>query len=150
MGVIGVFLTGRVQPGEWDAVSNTVKLDRDNDSVTDVTYYYGRSGELVSSKEDNNFDGAVDAWFSFDYGFVSAGKTDSNFNGKWDSFSKFKDGVLVQVDFMPDESDIVVRRYYYQDGVFYKELVDTDLDGEFDVENRFDPFGAKISSTELH
>jgi hypothetical protein len=42
-----------------------------------------------------------------------------------------------------------VRQYQYRNGIFYKELIDIDLNGDFDIEKRFDPFGAEVSNTKL-
>lgn len=145
-GIVGVYVFGHIQVGEFEAVSNSVKVDRNNDSVTDAIYYYGKSGELIASKEDNNFDGEMDFWGTCDHGFFSEAKQDTDFNGEWDTRTIYIHGVIQKTDCMPNGSDIIVRRYLFENGIFRRELIDVDRDGIFDVEKDYDPFGGDIST----
>lgn len=149
IGVVVIYTTGRAKIGEWDAVSKSVKVDRNSDSLTDAIYYYGRNGDWIGSKEDNNFDGKMDVWVSSEKGFVSEVLVDTDFNGEWDTQSVFVNGVVQRVDFVPNRGDVIVRQHQYRSGIFYKELIDTDLNGDFDIEKRFDPFGEEASNTKL-
>lgn len=149
IGVVVIYTTGRAKIGEWDAVSSSVKVDRNNDSLTDAIYYYGRNGDWISSKEDNNFDGKMDVWVSSDKGLASEVLADTDFNGEWDVRSVLVNGVVQRIDFVPNRGDVIVRQYQNRNGIFYKELIDTDLDGDFDIEKRFDPFGEEVSNIKL-
>lgn len=126
------------------------RYDRNGDRRYDYRTRFVR-GAPEEDEQDNNFDGQMDAWYT--YGpkktFVS-GRFDSDFNGIIDGTSKFKNGLVSQVDWQPNGSTNVVLRELFEHGVLKEELRDLDGDGRFDVSVRFGPFVNPIHTNFLN
>jgi hypothetical protein len=129
--------------------SMTSTMDRNGDGVIDEEFSYGKEGELLSAKSDENFDGEWDLWFTYENWTLKEIAGDRDFNGEIDERNYFKDGVVVRSDIKPNGSLKFSRQQFYKHGVFYKENVDTDGDGKHDTRYYYGPFEVLIRTEAL-
>jgi hypothetical protein len=119
--------------------------DRNLDGNWDRWDYY-EHGHIVRSELDNNFDGKPDEIVTFANGLPVSAKKDSDFNGVPDEFFTYQDGVLQQVDVRPNGAKFATQRWLYQNGVLVEILRDSDGQGHFKEDVRYDPFFNPIST----
>lgn len=123
---------------------------------------------------DNNFDGAVDGWYTFSEDFGGVENLDMNFDGKpdvktvyeyempketlidedfngiFDSTLNFTNGVILLAEVKPNGTNVVFTREEYREGILKEEWVDEDMDGTFDTKTLFDPMGREVAVTKLN
>jgi hypothetical protein len=128
-------------------------------------------GKLSRYEEDRNYDGKVDAWYTFTAGQPRTGTLDNNFDGKPDVWIMYKDefnytermdtdydgkpdatifhvnGMRHRVDWHPKDSPNIERTELYEHDVLKEELIDTDGDGIFDQKITYDRYGRTIDKS---
>jgi hypothetical protein len=122
-------------------VLTSAEVDTNYDGRIDIWEKFDPESRPASSEHDVNFDGKVDTWYVYRQGQLESGRRDTDFDGRADWFSTYKDGVIVQDECRPNESEVVVRRILYRDGVPHEEYVDENGDGTFDYLEKMDLFG---------
>ena len=120
-----------------------MEADRNHDGRIDEWSFYDAEGRTMRAERDQNFDGKADDWYAYEKGEVVTEKQDTDFNGLVDCVVTFANGIATRVDYAPNESGIVTRREILKDGVVIEEWVDENRDGVFDYKILFDPFGEK-------
>ena len=125
------------------------RIDRNGDNRIDYRLHY-IDGVSSHDELDDNFDGRSDAWYTYSpRRLYSSGRFDTDFNGTVDANSTFKDGILAQIDWQPNGTNVIVLRQLFQQGVLAEEIRDTNGDGAFDVSVRFGPFVNPIQTNLL-
>jgi hypothetical protein len=125
------------------------RLDRNGDSHLDHWGHYS-NGVLLNIDNDNNFDGRPDVWINFSPKLVATSEQlDTDFNGVPDVFMTYSNGIIRQLDWRPNNTNVVLRRQLYRAGVLDEELRDFDGDGQFDLSIKFDPFSNPIQTNNL-
>lgn len=140
-------------------------LDVNGDGRADKFYYY-KNGNLISESYDRNFDGRVDEVIYYSNGYSEGWiEKDSNFNNNNETLIKFINGNLFECYVDVDEDGNYDQTLIYKNGILIKEeikanngklksiiefsnlgirkkeIIDDDLDGEFDREIYYDQFG---------
>ena len=123
--------------------------DRDFDGSLDLWVYYD-GGQTTRSESDNNFDGRVDAWWSYLLNVLEYGQEDTDFNGKFDVFHTYMNGVLQSLEWRPNETGVVTLKQVCRNGVLAEEWRDSDRDGQFDVNVKFDSFQIPLQTNQLN
>ncbi len=160
------------QPRKQSKYTGVAESDQNGDGKPDVFYHYVND-VLVDMEEDRNYDGKLDAWHSYIANILRSSdlddnfdgkpdawatckdqnnfflKADTNFDGKADATYYYADGLQQRIDWHPNESAIIERRELYNHGVKKEELIDTDMDGKFDLKITYDPFGRVIAKTKM-
>ena len=125
------------------------RLDRNGDGRLDHWAHY-RDGVLLNVEADENFDGRPDYWVNYSPKRLPlTAQFDSDFNGIPDVFTTFTNGIVKQVDWRPNGTNVVLRRQFYLHGVLDEELRDFDGDGLFDISIKLDPFSNPIRTNNL-
>ena len=120
-----------------------MEVDRNHDGRIDEWSFYDAEGRTMRTERDQNFDGKADDWYAYEKGEVVTEKQDTDFNGLVDCVVTFANGIATRVDYAPNESGIVTRREILKDGVLTEEWVDENRDGVFDYKILVDPFGER-------
>jgi hypothetical protein len=152
--------------------TGVVKKDR-NEKGTPGSFGHYVKGQLERVEEDRNYDGKIDAWFKYVAGKPRTGAYDNNFDGQPDTWLEYKDpfnyvakwdtdfdgkpdatdfyvnGLKQRTDWHPNDSPIIERRELYENGVLKEKLVDTDLDGNFDLRITYDQYERPIETTQI-
>jgi hypothetical protein len=116
------------------------EADRNYDGRIDVWYHY-KNNNLASAEFDDNFDNKIDGWAKYRDENNLDLKIDTDFNGKPDATIYMVNQLKVKVDWYPNESSILQKREIYEHGNKKEELIDTDVDGKFDLKIIYDAFG---------
>jgi len=167
---IGYFLSPEVRlRSNYTGVE---KADRNKAGVVGAIYHYV-DGQLARAEEDRNYDGKPDAWHKFVAEAISTVTYDDNFDGQPDRWATYKDafdyvervdtdfdgkpdatiyyvnGLRKRVDWHPRDAAIIERREIHEHGVLKEALVDTDLDGIFDLKITYDRYERPIEKTKV-
>jgi hypothetical protein len=118
-----------------------VTFDRNNDGKPDQWEEYNSNGIIVSSSEDNNFDGVPDNWITTITANQPPGKADRDFNGAPDVYATYRNSLIERTEVRPNGAKVPVRVQKYVNGILREEQVDADQDGRPDYRIEYDPFG---------
>ena len=116
-------------------------IDRNFDGKPDEWEFFGKEGDIKRIEQDQNFDGKADEWYTYKNGQVASSKCDTDFNGLVDYVGAFENGILMRLEYAPNESSLVTRREILKNGILTEEWVDENRDGTFDYKIKHDPFG---------
>jgi hypothetical protein len=133
--LVNYFQTGRVK-----LVGNSYSADRNGDGKADIIYLYDKGNVYIGGKSDDNFDGKWDSWWKSEGDVQLESTADTDFNGVVDATTTYSNSVACQTDFRPNGSESLTRRELHRNGVFFKELIDTNGDGTLDLETEYDAF----------
>jgi hypothetical protein len=122
--------------------------DRNYDGKPDAWFKY-EAGKIHTGTSDNNFDGEPDVWITYKDPFNYVMKVDTDFDGKADATVYYVDDLIQRTDWHPKDSSIIERRQLYKHGLLREELLDIDLDGNFDERIIYDRYERPISKTKL-
>ena len=149
----------------------TEKADYNGDGMPDAEMQF-INGRAVTSWEDRNLDGKPDIWLNYLDGYAVSGYSDDDFNGTKETYSVYVKGVIDEsyVDLDDDHkrdyveyykygvldkveweynSNKVFRVWHYLLGIKRSEDLDTDGDGVFDVEAKYDKYEKAIGKRTL-
>ncbi len=129
-----------------DGILARTEVDRNYDDKPDEWYKFV-ANKVRSATLDNNFDGKPDVRITYKDEFNHVEKVDTDFDGTPDATMHFVNGLLNKVDWHPHDSSIIERRQIFEYGILKEELVDTDLDGIFDVKITYDRYERPIART---
>jgi hypothetical protein len=134
----------------WRGGENVeARLDRNGDTRLDDWAYY-RKNQILRQELDDNFDGRVDTWVRYSpKGMANGGEFDTDHNGVRDAFSTYTNGVLMQIDWRPNGTNVVLLRQLFRHGIVHEELRDHNGDGLFDLSIKYDAFLTPISTNSL-
>lgn len=113
--------------------------DHNGDGRIDETLYFDNEGNTSKIEADENFDGKTDiVYYLESFAYISS-KEDVDYNGVYDIFHTYEHSVLKRTEIRPNNQDTpILTRVYHTD--HYIELIDSDNDGAFDLERKFDRF----------
>jgi hypothetical protein len=136
------------KPGRFyyyaDGLRTRIEEDRNYDGKPDAWSKFVADRARTATL-DNNFDGEPDAWITYKDEFNYTVKMDTDFDGKPDATIYVVNGLKQRVDWHPNDSPIIERRQIFEHDVFKEELVDTDLDGIFDLKITYDRYERPIA-----
>jgi len=115
--VLGVVLT--IGIGYWISSSSVTRdgIDYNADGVLDEKWTY-QNGRLKETTLDRNFDGRVDAKYSYHYsGIIKATKFDNDFDGVFEDKVLYQDGNAVIEESDTNKNNIIDHRVNYKNGV---------------------------------
>ena len=72
---------------------------------------------------------------------------DNDFDGSSDATYYYRDGIRQRVDWHPGNSSSIARRETFMHGVKWKEYIDSNRDGKFDLKLRYDAMEKEIGRT---
>jgi len=131
---------GRTTESRWD---------RNGDGRWDEWVFY-RDDVPWRGEADDNFDGRVDTWIAYSpRGSVSRAEQDTDYNGVRDVSRVYTNGIIVQSDWQPNGTNVVLLRQIFRQGTLREEFRDVNGDGRFDLNIQFDAFEAPIATNFL-
>jgi hypothetical protein len=152
--------------------SGIIEYDRNNDSQADLFYKYEK-GRLIEVDQDRNFDGKNDHWTEYESDIAARGESDDDFDGLIETAVFYENGLIDRVEIDANlDSDPEIIEYYTNDvldemvyfherthkrwkevkyaaGIIKEELIDTDHDGDFDLQNIYNASGRLIGTREV-
>ncbi len=127
-----------VPAGTWgnerplDAVVRSLDADRDG-APEEVRYYDARTGALLRKENDENYDGTMDTWTTYDAGLVAEIVRDANGDGKPDEWERYgRDGRMETREVDRDGDGTRDAFYSYEGGSLVEERHDGNSDGRID------------------
>lgn len=119
--------------------------DRNGDGRPDADFHYDASGRATYARFDNNFDGLWDVIHDYGDAYHHESSTrDLDFDGFFEETAAYRHGVIESIEIREAENQPVLRRHEYENGVFSRESIDRDGDGEFEKVITYDPLGNAI------
>ena len=124
-------------------------LDRNNDGRADVWLHY-EDGQLMREESDDNFDGRKDVWYSLtSEGITRRIEQDTDYDGIPDFVTFYTNGLPIRTDWKPSNTNVIVLREVFHNGILAEKLRDTNGDGNFDVSVTFDSYNTPVSTNLL-
>jgi hypothetical protein len=131
-----------IAPGTWQnretiyTVRKSLDID-DDGSPEEVRYVDAASGEVIRVEQDLDFDGALDAWTSYEKGHVAIRALDSNGDGTPDVWERYADGRMDARAVDSDADGVRDTFYRYEDGQLASKSTDQNNDGSADKVESF-------------
>jgi antitoxin component YwqK of YwqJK toxin-antitoxin module len=107
--------------------------DTDYDGLFDVENTYDERGQTIARNEDTNADGKPDRWTSFASGRATRVEVDRDGDGVRDGFYTYRDGWRAFEEHDTDNDGEIDRRVEYADHRRSLEIEDRDLDGRMEM-----------------
>ncbi len=109
-------------------------LDADGDGKPEVVRFVERkSAAPLRHEEDRNYDGRMDAYFTFARGQLVARELDSNYDGRSDIFERYEGGRQTERSLDRDHDDVLDAFYEYDGRYLARERHDADNNGTIDL-----------------
>ena len=109
-------------------------LDADRDGKPEqVRHYHPESGRLLHKREDRDYDGAIDAWSTYQDGVLMERALDHSGDGRRDVWERYVGGRMVEREVDRNEDGRVDAHYRYRGDSLVEERHDTNHDGEIDL-----------------
>lgn len=126
-----------IPPGQWQnrrelqLLRQTLDVD-DDGAPEEVRYLDIASGKIVRAELDRDFDGALDAWITFDDGEPVVRVLDTNGNSRSDTWERYSMGRLEAKTLDRDHDGVKDTFYRYRSGELSALLRDANNDGTVD------------------
>jgi hypothetical protein len=121
------------------AFATDYAFDTNKDGKPDKWYVYD-DGHVAVEKSDLNFDGKVDCIVEFEKkGKKTHEELDNNYDGIMDTFFSYENGKLVLEEIDSNYDGAIDLRIYYEGIYALKYEQDTDFNGTFDKVKMFGP-----------
>jgi len=126
-----------IPPGQWQnarelrVVRRSLDVDRDG-APEEVRYTDARSGLLLRAELDRDFDGALDAWITYENGAPAIQVLDENGDGSSDAWERYGNGTLLAKTVDADRDGVKDVFYSYDDTELVEKLSDVNNDGTID------------------
>jgi hypothetical protein len=131
-----------------DGYTQKVETDNNWDGVFDEFNYYDDEGNIVRLELDENFDGKIESITEYKLGQLVSSKDDVDFNGIYDIYSTYEFDVLKKSEIRPNDSKHPIKITEYSSTHFI-EYADKDEDGKMDTYTKFDNFERIIEQKNL-
>jgi hypothetical protein len=120
------------------------EIDRNLDGKVDSIFDYDRKGVILTSKEDNNFDGIFETEIFYRNGNVIWTKSDTTGDDFKDYKVEYKFGIIEKVHFINAKTEKIVKIQHYNMSRLISANIDTNNDGIFDMKVEYDSIEEKI------
>jgi len=114
------------------------EVDRNLDNKIDIVYYFDRKGILKEAKFDENFDGVYETEIKYKNGQPHSKGSDLNQDGNIDYKVSYKYGDVDEIEIIGEGGDLRTKRQKYRMGKLVSAELDSNGDGNFDVEYVYD------------
>ena len=127
-----------IPKGAWgdnpklQVIKKTLDADRDG-KPEEIRYYDATSGQLLRKEEDRNYDGAIDAWTTYENGVVVARELDENGDGKPDVWEKYANGRMTRREVDRKGDGKADAFYLFEGDSLVEERHDTQHNGTIDL-----------------
>ena len=122
-----------------------LESDRNGDGRTDEELFFDSRGQATRGRVDDNFDGEWDARYVYGQdGHLVSSERDPDFDGDFEETSTYRNGIIATTEIRETPGGPVLRRYDFENGVFARESIDRNGDGQFDEVINFDALGNRI------
>jgi len=128
---------------KWTYQNGRIKqstIDRNFDGKVDAEYSYDYSGTLKTAKFDDNFDGVFEARARYSDGNIVSEESDTNNNGIIDYRNNFKNGIFTTAEFIDERTGKVRKRQFYKFNKLIADDYDTNGDGILDSHYEYDQY----------
>jgi hypothetical protein len=125
------------------------EIDRNFDGDIDHIYDYNFRGILSKSKSDDDFDGVFESSNKFRRGNTYYYQSDTNGDGSPDYKMYLSYGVLYKIEIYSPEIKTPVKVQYYKLNKLVSAKYDSDLNGSFDTEYKYDEFEGISKKTKI-
>ncbi len=127
-----------------------VDIDRNFDGTVDATYSYSARDGLDESEFDDDFDGTFETIYNYTFAQTSGGRVDFGGDGTADFRYRYEAGVLTEIDLLEPSTGLVRKTQYYEHGARLTEARwDSDGDGVMDTLITYGPFEEEESRTPI-
>ena len=139
---------------EWtywrgDRLTN-VEVDRNFDGTIDASYSYSARNGLDESDFDDDFDGTFETIYNYTFGQPTGSRVDFGGDGTADYRYRFEDGVLTEIDLLDPANGRARKTQFYEHGTRLTEAHwDSDGDGAFDTLIVYGPFEEEVSRSPI-
>ena len=124
--------------------------DRNFDAVWDLWEWYSADGyDLVRAEADDDFNGKVDGWTTYQRGTTYVTEQDLDGNGITDLVHHGRYGMVIESAGRPKGSLTNAWVMHYKLGSAWKEYRDRDGDGLLDHLTIYDVFGAVLTEERI-
>lgn len=129
--------------------STESRYDRNHDGTDDMLRAYHLDGHVVREEQDTDYDGKMDRFDDVDAnGRTTHARFDFDGDGTVDSESWYDEDENVKKTITLREGK-VAEEDLFEGGVIHSSIVDTNRDGVFDTEIRYDDFGVFIEARKM-
>ncbi len=130
---------------ENGAVTRT-EYDRNLDGRVDKRFHFERSGRLISSESDEDFNGSFETLTDFEHDQKVRSESDTVGDGIKDLQMEYRHGVLTKTRLFSPDTGKPIKVQYFDGFRLVKAEFDSDGDGHFDTLYQYDKNG-EVSGT---
>ncbi len=94
-------------------------IDRNFDGAVDLSNAYEKTGNIISSRLDDDYDGKMETFIFYEFGLAKVSYVDSPLDGKPDIMYLYKDDVLMSSEhysFLENSNQVEVESISYKYG----------------------------------
>ena len=115
-------------------------IDRNQDRIYDIKYYYSNKGIVKYAEADDNFDGVFESKIIIRNGNYLREESDKDQDGIIDYRVNYKFGVIDNIEFIDKNSGKVIKRQLYKMGKLVSADYDSNGDGNYDTHHEYDSY----------
>jgi len=108
-------------------------LDADQDGKPEQIRYYDDSGQMIRKEQDQNYDGNIDTWSTYEQGVIVFRVMDSNDDHNHDVWETYANGMMTRREVDRDYDAVHDAFYTFQADSLVEERHDADNDGKMDL-----------------